>query len=345
MAVRSSSNPAIARVLQDFRATPREGKNRFLGELANRQRAARILNPNEVAGEYDAGRLLSTTLGGHLHALTHEDLRVFRQNVQLLGKRFRGGITAKSVIDASLPEDRERANRQIKMAVPVQSIGGRIHFMTNAGPDSDVTRHHVHIEMLNFSAAVSTPKLAAEVVKEVAAGPLRFDCDCGRHTYWYRYIATVGKYNAGRDETGFPKIRNPQLRGIACKHVLRVMQQLSMPIIRQFIAKMIEGARSNLERKPKVLTKKQAEEIAKQQREQEGWKRSNIETSAEKRQRLAQQRAVQAVIAQQRAAIPAKVTQRTVATAKRQFAANAQKLAAMGVITQKQLQQMLGKLA
>lgn len=343
MASPGSSNP-LARALRDFKGAPREAKGRYLGELANRQRAARILNPNEVAGEYDAGRLLSTTLGGHLHALTHEDLRVFRENVRLLGKRFRGGITAKSVIDASLPEDRERANREIKMAVPLQSIGGRIHFLTNAGPHSDVTRHHVHVELMNFSAAVSTPKVVAEVVKEVASGPLKFDCDCGRHTYWYRYIATVGKYNAGRDETGFPKIRNPQLRGIACKHVLRVMQQLSMPLIRQHIAKMIENSRTNLERKPRVLTKKQADEIAKQQRAQEGWKRSTIETTAERRVRLAQQRAVAAVVANQRAAVPAKVTQRTIATAKKQFEMNARKLASMGVITPAQLQAMLGKL-
>lgn len=343
MAPPSSFNRS-AQALRDFKGAPREAKGRYLGELANRQRAARILNPNEVAGEYDAGRLLSTTLGGHLHAISHDDLRAFRQNVQTLGKRFRGGITAKAVIDASLPEDRERANAQIKMAVPLQSIGGRIHFLTNAGPDSDVTRHHVHIECMNFSAAVSTPKLVAEVVKEVAAGPLKFDCDCARHTYWYRYIATVGKYNAGRDETGFPKIRNPNLRGIACKHVLRVMQQLSMPIIRAEIAKMIEKARGNLERKPQVLTKKQAQDIANQQRESEGWKRNNIETTAEKRVRLAQQRAVQAVVSKQRAAVPSKVTARTVQTAKRAFEQNARKLAAMGVITQAQLTAMLGKL-
>lgn len=343
MANRSSSNP-LARALKDYRGAPREAKGRYLGELANRQRAARILNPDEVAGDYDAGRLLSTTLGGHLHALTHDDLRVFRQNVQMLGKRYRGGITAKSVIDASLPEDRERANKQIRMAVPLQSIGGRMHVITNAGPNSDVTRHHIHIEMMHFGASVSSPAKAEDLAKQVSTGPLKFDCDCGRHTYWYRYIATVGRYNAGRNETGFPKIRNPELRGVACKHILRVMQQLGTPIFKQHIAKMINDARSNLGDKPKVLTKKQAEEIAKKQTEQAGWKRTNIETTTERRVRLAQQRAVQAVVAQQRAAMPAKVTARTVATAKKQFEMNARKLLAMGVLTQKQMQTMLEKL-
>ncbi|MCA0214693.1 MAG: hypothetical protein LCH79_16135 [Proteobacteria bacterium] len=343
MASKPSSNP-LARVLTNYRGANREAAGRYLGELANRQRAARILNPTEVGGEYDAGRLLTTTMGGHLHAITHEDLRTFRQNVQLLGKRFRGGITAKAIIDLSLPEDRERANREIKTAVPMQSIGGRVHFITNAGPKSDVARHHVHVEFLTFSAAVSSPGPAADLVKPVVSGALKFDCDCGRHTYWYRYIATVGKYNSGRDETGFPKIRNPNLRGVACKHILRVMQQLSMPIIKQQIARMIENARENLDKRPKVLSKKQAEQIAEQQRAQETWKRSKVETTSEKRQRLAQARAVAAVVERARAAPAGKVTPRSVESAKKQFVQKAKTLAAMGVLSPKQLQTMLAKL-
>ena len=55
---------------------------------------------------------------------------------------------------------------------------------------------------------------------------LAFDCDCGRHRYWFRYISTIGNFNAGRKELGFPKIRNSNLLGVACKHVLRVMSEV-----------------------------------------------------------------------------------------------------------------------
>lgn len=343
MASSNSSKSRITRTLAAFKDLNQEAAGRYNGELAQRGRAARILTPNEVSGDYDAGRLLATTLGGVTRPLTHEDLHVFRRNVQTLGKQFRGGITAKGVIDLSLPQDRERANREIKTAVPIQSIGGKVHFVTNASQHSDVTRHHVHIELLNFSAAVSSPAKAAELVATLTNGPLKFDCDCGRHTYWFRYVATVGRYNAGRDEPGFPKIRNPDLRGVACKHVLRVMQQLSMPIVRQQIAQMIDKNRNSLERKPQVLTKKQAQEIAKQQAEQETWKRSKIETSGEKRLRLAQARAIQAVVVRNNGNLKG-LTPAKVATAKRRFEANARKLASMGVLTPKQLQSMLGKL-
>lgn len=340
MATRNSSK---AGPLGNIRGANKEAAARYQGELAQRQRASRTLSPNEVSGDYDAGRLLSTTLGGESRALTHDDLRVFRQNVATLGKQFKGGVTAKSVIDMSLRIDRERADKQIRTAVPVQSMGGKIHFITNASKGSNVTRHHVHIDLMNFSAAVSSPGKPADMVKLLTGGALKFDCDCGRHTYWYRYIATVGRFNAGRDEPAFPKIRNPTLTGIACKHVLRVMQQIQSPIIKSQIEKMIERGRAMLSHKPTVLTKKEAEAIAKQQREREGWKRNKVESTGEKRIRLARARAIQTVATRTNATIKG-VAPRKLETAKKQFELNARKLMAMGVLTQKQLQGMLGKL-
>jgi hypothetical protein len=329
-------------VTQNIASSSKEA-NAIYNANAQTMQRARLLRPNEVAGDYDAGRLLQTTLGGYRHAITPEDLGVFKRNAELLGKQFRGGITARSVIDRSLEIDRERANREIHYAVPHRFVNGMLHIVTNAGPRSEVNRHHVLLELLNFNAAVSSPADGRELARQLSTGPLRVACDCGRWKYWYSYVATIGKFNASTPQLGFPKIRNPHLTGVSCKHVLRVMQQLQMPGIRDYIAKMIDNSRKNLQ-KPQTLTKKQAEEIAKQQQNSRDWKRTTIETSTQRRQRLAQQRVVQTVVARQRAAAPAKVTARTVATAKRQFEANARKLAGMGVITQAQLQAMLGKL-
>ncbi|MCV5390784.1 phage tail protein, partial [Escherichia coli] len=59
------------------------------------------------------------------------------------------------------------------------------------------------------------------------AGRISFDCDCGRHQYWYRYLATMGNYCiAPPKEFAFPKIRNPELSGVACKHVLKAATML-----------------------------------------------------------------------------------------------------------------------
>jgi len=326
-----------------FTSANKEARDRYHADTARREGASRILNPNEVSGEYDAGRLLSTTLGGIERMLTIEDLHTFRKNVKALGKKFKGGITAKSVIDMSLKVDRDRSNKEITMAVPVQLYAGRVHFMTNAGPKSDVTRHHVHIELLNYSAAISSPAKPAELVKMMATGPLKLDCDCGRHTFWYRFIATSGNFNAGRPENGFPKIRNPNLAGVACKHVLRVMQQLSSPGVRKQLEKMVESGRKGVTPTRTVVSKAEAKALADQQAAQTGWKRNQVESNAERQARLAQQRGVQTVV--QRSMVKAKaIAPKMVDAAKKKFIAQAQKLAAMGVLTAKQLAAMLAKL-
>nr|WP_319566286.1 hypothetical protein [uncultured Rhodoferax sp.] len=340
MANRNSSNPVDKLLKGGAQAANREASGRYLGELAHRERASDILSPSEVSGEYDAGRLLTTTLGGQIRALTHDDLRTFRDNVKKLGKKFKGGITAKGVIDLSTKADRDRANDEIRTAIPMQSIGGRVHFVTNAGPNSDVTRHHVHIEMLNYNAAISSPGKLPELAKMLTSGPLKFDCDCGRHTFWFRFIATAGNYNAGRPENGFPKIRNPNLIGVACKHVLRVMVQLAMPITRMQVEKMIDRGRNSLDSKVQRLTKKEAEDIAKTQADQSHWKRSQVETAGEKKDRLIRAKSAQITVILAKTKISKKQKQAALSTFKTMVQVNIAK----GFFTAKEAADMLSVL-
>lgn len=341
MANVNSSNPVDRLIKGGARGANREAQGRYLGELAQRQDAANILNPGEVSGDYDAGRLLATTLGGQLRALTQDDLKTFRDSVRKLGKKFKGGITARGVIDLSTKADRDRANDEIRTAIPMQSIAGRMHFVTNAGPNSDVTRHHVHIELLNYNAAVSSPAKMPDIVKMVTSGPLKFDCDCGKHGFWLRYIATVGNYNAGRPETGFPKIRNPRLIGVACKHVLRVMQQLNMPIIRMQVEKMIARGRASLDRKPLTISKKEAEELAKKQGAQGHWLRNQVETAGEKRDRLVRVNKAKSYSAKIIAKAVDPATQKASARARRTLLTAANKALSLGLLTARQHTAML----
>ncbi|MCK9394217.1 MAG: hypothetical protein M0Q44_01335 [Methylobacter sp.] len=275
--------------LGSLKGSAGEAKQRAAEDAAQRKAEGRrkggiILNQKDVlTGSWDASKVLFTTIGGQLRPITADDLAAFRRNIasaQSQTGRFSKGITAKQVIDWSAgivngtqaalnggqKSDLDRAKKEITMAVPTyaqNSADGRsakVRFITNAGPDSDVSRHHVLVEFMNYgpeaASGLTEPRKAAMRLRQ---GPLKIECDCGRWRYWFRYLATIGGYNAGRAETGFPKIRNPKLQGIACKHIVRVMAEVqSGGATLGFLTKLMDKAKSSDEAKA-VLRHKQAE--------------------------------------------------------------------------------------
>lgn len=256
-----------------------ESQARSKADATERASAANILNPNDIQGDYDVQRMLVTTLGGIQRSITNNDLAAFRQNARTAGSRFKGGITARQIIDLSLNGDRDRARRQITVAVPssakaIKGSGGsgvnslEVRFITNASRDSKETRHHVVVQFMGYPSAVAsgavTPMRAAAMIRKQA---VRFDCDCGRHRYWFRYISTIGNYHAGRAENGYPKIRNPDLSGVACKHVLRVMAEIEgSGVVQSFLTRAIENGRSSETGSASVRTsQKDADKLAEKQ--------------------------------------------------------------------------------
>ncbi|WP_052700091.1 hypothetical protein [Methylocucumis oryzae] len=269
-----------------------EAKQRFKSDAEQRRQAAKeprsiILNQKDVlTGNWDASKVLFTTIGGVLRPITLEDLRTFKYNIGVVKSQFKKGITAKQVIDLSWHDDRKRASEEIKQAVPLSFSNGIVKFITNAGGTTPgVTRHHVVVEFLGYSVeAASGNTTAKQSANRLKNGRLKFDCDCGRHRYWFRYIATIGGYNAGRKETGYPKIRNPKLGGIACKHVLRVMAEIDNgPMILSFLTKAMEKAKASDEANAAArFNQKDAENLAKGQAKRAD---STIKTSDQKKAR------------------------------------------------------------
>lgn len=253
----------------------KQGANRsFEADRLSREKAGNsptsvILSVEDVKGQYDASRALMTTLGGSPRLITGSDLEAFRRNIETVRKAYKSGIKADQVLNLSLDDDLIRARTEIHTGIPTRFQGNTLHFMTNAGPDSDVKQHYVTIKFLDLIAIATTPIPLLTATKQVANGYLAFDCDCGRHRYWYRYISTIGGFNARRAETGFPKIRNPHLSGVACKHVLRVMTALSQALAISKIKEMVKIARKNAEALDQLpeqqMSAKEVKDAAKQQ--------------------------------------------------------------------------------
>ncbi|SEN69770.1 hypothetical protein [Nitrosomonas marina] len=277
-------------------------------EQAERKADSVILTKREVQGEWDAARTLYTTLGAtgpkSMRAITANDLAQYRHNMRMAQSNFKGnGITARQVIDlasskplppalgAKNPEtDIDRARRQINMAIPVSAVNNEVRFITNAGPDSDVNRHHVLVRFNAFSEAAnkmlaakskdrSTPKQTANWLRKQK---LAFDCDCKRHRFFFRYISTIGNFNAGRDELGYPKIRNPNLKGVACKHVLRVMSEIdTSATVLSFLTKHMEKVHASANNTSKhQMRQAEADEAAQKQ----AARRRTIKTSEQRAQ-------------------------------------------------------------
>ena len=247
-------------------------------EQYQRDHATNILRPDQIHGrDWRSAKVLMTTLGmvegGKPRRITKQDLIAFNKNIARLESRVERGITANEIINLSTEEDKKRAKEQIHFAVPVSMKYGSIMFLTNSGPESKVLRHSVQIILDDYSKGISkgTPLQAA---KEASKGNLLIECDCEHFRYVYRYIATIMRSNAGRPEHGFPKLKNPYLEGIACKHVLRVVTELNSSIfIWRKIATMIESDRANnaskeLKRRQKTitLTQKEATELSAKQK-------------------------------------------------------------------------------
>lgn len=246
---------------------------RLKADLESRERAAKgvnstILTRKEVQGETLAGRNLRTTLGGTMRPLTAADLAAFRANIgtAIAAVQSVGGITPQQVLNLAkgrplnyngldilstgIKSDVDKARREITSAVLVSAVGGDLRFITPSGGESRATRHIVLVrlhEWRNALAAVAQATDKNESIYRTAAdamrkGKLSFECDCERHRYYFRYLATIGGFNAGRPETGYPKIRNPGLKGVACKHVIRVMTELlHSPAVLRFLIKHLKA--------------------------------------------------------------------------------------------------------
>lgn len=298
-----------------------EARQRQKAGVTQRDQSQSILQPDDVAGAYDAARVLFTTLGGKARPITRDDLLAFQATAQQLGKRFKGGITAKQVIDLSIPAALKRAHQQIHTGFPVTYKGGRVQFQTNAGPDSNHQRHMVTIEFMNYDACVASPAAPKDIVKQMLTGAIKMDCNCEDWRYRLRYIATKGKYAAGPwFESGFPKITNPLLHGVGCKHVLRIAQSIiSSPTFKNYAIGMIANGRKSVERtvvNEKVKNMKAFRDAMKG----ESHRQRAIKTTEQKRaQRQAQpshQRQVEARRAMRQAAAQKPAAQNRVTDAK-----------------------------
>lgn len=234
-----------------------EAKRIFANERKQREEAGKgdaqkakptFLRPQDIAkgDKFDVERTFKTTLGGELRYMTASDLVAFKENIKTLADHYTGGITAKKIIALSSPIDIERCNKEILSVAPHSMKNGVVHLITNASGKYKERTHNVMVQLLDYNSMALSPDepTALQIKSRISLGNLKFECDCGKHNFWFRYMASIGGYGYGRQEEGYPKIRNPRLMGLACKHVLRVMHFIQMPLFQNYIKTTMRKERS-----------------------------------------------------------------------------------------------------
>jgi len=220
---------------------------------ANRERknAVNTLSPQQIERGIKAGKLPpgnQVLAGANSDGLPFsiEDLKAFKAANKRASKKFgdKSGAPISQLVAASRPIDIQRSNRDIRLATLYGiTKTGECSFKVTASPQSDKSHHQVKIRLEGWQTAISAPSNAVLTTRNLINGNVSFDCGCGRHQFWYRYIATVGNFAIRPLEKDFPKIRNPNLTGCCCKHTLKAMATIKSPTVQRRIASELERQR------------------------------------------------------------------------------------------------------
>ncbi len=207
--------------------------------------AVGTLTPALIRQHLKSGKDLILAYGrkGHTVTYTLADLQRFSKELERkkkLNKHHVAGVPLLQLERASLGIDADRMRMQIRNATLYKTVNNVLHFQVTASGENDATHYQVKVRLDEWYDHLSGATTWPAAARQAAVGRISFDCSCGRHQYWYRYLATIGGFALTPKEKDFPKIKNPKLQGCCCKHVLKVFTQLKSPSIHQILAKEME---------------------------------------------------------------------------------------------------------
>jgi hypothetical protein len=180
---------------------------------------------------------------------TSEDLMAFDKRGKAVRKKFsasKRGVQIDQLMSASRGADIRRANTEIRSSTMYRIFNSKdgvvLHFRVTASPDSKDQFHQVRVRLEEWTDWLTSTLPFKQAAEKILSGRISFDCDCGRHQYWYRYLATIGGFAVAPTEHAYPKIRNPKLTGACCKHTLKTLATIKGPAVRRIIINEMKKA-------------------------------------------------------------------------------------------------------
>lgn len=153
-------------------------------------------------------------------------------------KSTKRGVLLAQLEKSSLPVDIERS-KTVRNATLYKVLGNLLFFQVSGNSQP---QYQVRIRLEDWDKAVhATDKSPLALARAAALGRLSIDCSCGRHQYWYRYLAGIGGFDVNPPkEQDYPKIRNRNLTGCCCKHVLKVFGTLRKSAVHAVLVRELE---------------------------------------------------------------------------------------------------------
>ncbi|WP_413113426.1 hypothetical protein [Thaumasiovibrio sp. DFM-14] len=202
-------------------------------QTKKRRNAKRTLAPHQMRSKKDLAKLGKR---GDGLPFTDEDLKSFVESRKKHAGKYdssRDGISYGEIVRGSREIDIKRANNQVSDGSGITRaalVGIQANMLTirvKASEKNGADTHSVRLRLEQWDEYLHSEESYKKSIKKVAQGRISIDCTCGRHQYWYRYLATAGRYCvAPPKEHAFPKIKNPEMTGVACKHVLKAVAML-----------------------------------------------------------------------------------------------------------------------
>ncbi|HAU6297976.1 TPA: phage tail protein [Citrobacter freundii] len=236
---------------RDFNKVFRQVKRE---QIQKRKKANKTLTPSVLRNKKAEDVLALGRKSKTGTFFTLDDLKSFETNREALKKAFKSkekGITYSQLISHCRAIDVKRANNKVDDGSGITSAsfigmsGNMARVSVKASRISKHGHHRVKIRFEEWQDMIEVlddnPDSELKIAKQLCAGAVSFDCDCGRHQYWYRYIATAGSFAITPPaEYAYPKIRNPHLDGVACKHVIHVLTRFQGGSWQKLVGKYLQ---------------------------------------------------------------------------------------------------------
>jgi hypothetical protein len=144
-------------------------------------------------------------------------------------------MTIPQILVSRDPEFLHHDERVAELAPPLldQVFASTLLFQQQSSKfDENGAYYVIYIMFVDFWETVkSGGNLKEEIRQRIQNNDVLVSCDCAANQYWgYSYLESQLDYiYPGYEESRFPKVRNPGLRGSVCKHISNVLKWISDP--------------------------------------------------------------------------------------------------------------------